>query len=93
MGQPWPSVPSGPESVGASHICVHDHLTNRHPPITLLTAVAMATARIGLCPLVFNNELRHPAVLAQSLLDADSAASVQAILDVLAAVRDDSQVR
>src|SRR5215210_5714832 len=55
------------ESVGFTHVAVHDHLGNRHAPIPLLTAVAMATERIGLCPLVLNNDLRHPAVLAQEL--------------------------
>ena len=52
------------ESVGFTHVAVHDHLLNRHAPIPLLTAVATATGRIGLCPLVLNNDLRHPAVLA-----------------------------
>src|SRR5207247_2661075 len=37
----------------------------------LLTAVAMATERLRLCPLVFNNDLRHPAVLAQDLATID----------------------
>jgi probable F420-dependent oxidoreductase len=37
----------------------------------LLTAVAMATDRIRLCPLVFNNDLRYPAVLAQELASLD----------------------
>ena len=59
------------ESVGFSHVSVHDHLVPRHPPITYLTAVAMATERIGLCPLVFNNDFRHPAVLAQELASLD----------------------
>ena len=31
----------------------------------------MATERIRLCPLVFNNDLRHPAVLAQELASLD----------------------
>ena len=59
------------ESVGFTHVAVHDHLANRHAPIPLLTAVAMSTERIGLCPLVFNNDLRHPAVLAQELASLD----------------------
>ncbi len=59
------------EGIGCSHICVHDHLGPQHSPITLLTAVAMATDRIRLCPLVFNNDLRHPAVLAQDLASLD----------------------
>ena len=59
------------ESIGCSHICVHDHLASQHAPIPLLTAVAMATERLRLCPLVFNNDLRHPAVLAQELASLD----------------------
>lgn len=59
------------ESVGFTHVAVHDHLGDRHAPIPLLTAVAMATERVGLCPLVFNNDLRHPAVLAQELASLD----------------------
>jgi probable F420-dependent oxidoreductase len=59
------------EGIGCSHVCVHDHLALQHPPIPLLTAVAMATERIRLCPLVFNNDLRHPAVLAQELASLD----------------------
>ena len=59
------------EDIGCSHICVHDHLGTQHAPIPLLTAVAMATERLRLCPLVFNNDLRHPAVLAQELASLD----------------------
>jgi probable F420-dependent oxidoreductase len=59
------------ESIGCSHVAVHDHLASQHAPIPLLTAVAMATERIRLCPLVFNNDLRHPAVLAQELASLD----------------------
>jgi len=59
------------ESVGFTHVAVHDHLANRHAVTPLLAAVAMATERIGLCPLVYNNDLRHPAVLAQELASLD----------------------
>ena len=59
------------EGIGGSHVCVHDHLAPQHAPIPLLTAVAMATERLRLCPLVFNNDLRHPAVLAQELASLD----------------------
>jgi probable F420-dependent oxidoreductase len=59
------------ESVGFTHVAVHDHLMNRHAPIPLLTAVAMVTERVGLCPLVLNNDLRHPALLAQELASLD----------------------
>jgi probable F420-dependent oxidoreductase len=59
------------EAAGYTDLTVHDHLTRQLAPISLLTAVAMATDRLRLCPLVFNNDLRHPAVLAQELATLD----------------------
>src|SRR5262245_33231293 len=59
------------EAIGYSDLTVHDHLAPQLAPIALLTAVAMATERLRLCPLVFNNDLRHPAVLAQELATLD----------------------
>jgi probable F420-dependent oxidoreductase len=59
------------EAVGYSDLTVHDHLDAQLAPIALLTAVAMSTERLRLCPLVFNNDLRHPAVLAQELATLD----------------------
>jgi probable F420-dependent oxidoreductase len=59
------------ESTGYSHICIHDHLTDQLAPIPMLTAVAMATERLRVCPLVLNNDLRHPAVVAQELATLD----------------------
>jgi probable F420-dependent oxidoreductase len=59
------------ESIGATHVCAHDHLADQLAPLPLLTAVAMASDRLGLLPLVLNNDLRHPAVLAQELASLD----------------------
>jgi probable F420-dependent oxidoreductase len=59
------------ESVGFTHIAVHDHLAQRHAVTPLLAAVAMVTSKVGLVPLVYNNDLRHPAVLAQELASID----------------------
>jgi probable F420-dependent oxidoreductase len=59
------------ESTGYSHLCIHDHLTPQLAPIPMLTAVAMATERLRVCPLVLNNDLRHPAVVAQELATLD----------------------
>lgn len=59
------------EATGYSHLTIHDHLTPQLAPISVLTAVAMATERLRLCPLVFNNDFRHPAVLAQELATLD----------------------
>jgi probable F420-dependent oxidoreductase len=70
------------ESVGFTHVAVHDHLANRHAPIPLLTAVAMATERLGLCPLVLNNDLRHPAVLAQELASLDVLSAGRVVVGI-----------
>jgi probable F420-dependent oxidoreductase len=59
------------EATGYSDLTIHDHLAAQLAPIAVLTAVAMATERLRLCPLVFNNDLRHPAVLAQELATLD----------------------
>ena len=59
------------EATGYSDLTIHDHLAPQLGPIAVLTAVAMATERLRLCPLVFNNDLRHPAVLAQELATLD----------------------
>jgi probable F420-dependent oxidoreductase len=58
------------ESIGYSHVCIHDHLPQM-APIPVLTAVATATERLRVVPLVLNNDLRHPAVLAQELATLD----------------------
>ena len=59
------------EAIGFSHLTIHDHVAAQLAPIPVLTAVAMATDRLRLCPLVINNDLRHPAVLAQDLATLD----------------------
>ena len=70
------------ESVGYDAICIHDHLTAQLAPIPVLTAVAMATDRLRLCPLVFNNDLRHPAVLAQELSTLDLLSDGRVIVGI-----------
>ncbi len=59
------------ELIGYSHITIHDHLQPQLAAIPVLTAVAMATERLRVVPLVLNNDLRHPAVLAQDLATLD----------------------
>jgi probable F420-dependent oxidoreductase len=59
------------ESIGYHQLCIHDHLTPQLGPIPMLTAAAMATTRLRVCPLVLNNDFRHPAVLAQDLATLD----------------------
>ena len=59
------------EATGYGGLTIHDHLTKQMAPIPVLSAVAMATERLRLVPFVLNNDLRHPAVLAQELATLD----------------------
>jgi probable F420-dependent oxidoreductase len=59
------------ESLGYSTLMMPDHLVGQYAPIPLLTAAAMATETLRVGTFVFNNNLRHPAVLAQDLATLD----------------------
>jgi len=59
------------ESLGYSTLMMPDHLAEQYAPIPLLTAAAMATETLRVGTFVFNNNLRHPAVLAQDLATLD----------------------
>src|SRR5882757_4672738 len=59
------------ESLGYSTLVMPDHLMAQYAPIPLLTAAAMATETLRVGTFVFNNNLRHPAVLAQDLATLD----------------------
>src|SRR5215207_6100710 len=59
------------EELGYSSYLIADHLLDQFGPIPALTAVAAATSRLRLGTFVLNNDLRHPAVLAQDLATLD----------------------
>ncbi|MDT0266006.1 TIGR03621 family F420-dependent LLM class oxidoreductase [Streptomyces sp. DSM 44915] len=59
------------ESLGYSAVVIPDHLGTDHAPVPLLSAVAAVTERLRVGTFVFNNNLRHPAVLAQELATLD----------------------
>ncbi|TDC26495.1 TIGR03621 family F420-dependent LLM class oxidoreductase [Streptomyces sp. 8K308] len=59
------------ESIGYSALMAPDHLLAQYAPVPLLTAAAAATERLRVGTFVFNNNLRHPAVLAQELATVD----------------------
>src|SRR5688500_18098852 len=61
----WPDRCRRLEAAGIDEISVADHLApGVLPPMTALAAAAAVTERVALSTLVLNNELRHPAVLA-----------------------------
>ena len=55
------------ESVGFHALVVPDHLIDQMSPVPVMSAIAAATERLRVSAFVFNNDLRHPAVLAQDL--------------------------
>jgi probable F420-dependent oxidoreductase len=59
------------ESLGYHEIVFPDHLIPQLGPIAGLAWVAAATERIRIGAFVHNNDLRHPAVLAQELATLD----------------------
>jgi len=59
------------ESLGYSTFLVSDHLLDQLAPLQALSVVAEATTRLRLGTFVLNNDLRHPAVLAQELASLD----------------------
>ncbi|HEY3062493.1 MAG TPA: TIGR03621 family F420-dependent LLM class oxidoreductase [Chloroflexota bacterium] len=59
------------ESMGYSTVLVADHLLDQLAPLLALSAIAQATARMRIGTFVLNNDLRHPALLAQELATLD----------------------
>ena len=59
------------ESIGYSVLVYADHLVLPFGFLPLLTWAAAATERIHVMPFVANNDLRHPAILAQDLASLD----------------------
>jgi len=59
------------EAVGYHELVVPDHLIPQLGPISAMAWLAQATDKVRLAAFVFNNDLRHPAVLAQELASLD----------------------
>ncbi len=64
------------EAAGFDVVHTFDHLgAGLLPPLTPLAAIALATDRIRLCPLVVNNDLRHPVDVARDVVAIDHLSS------------------
>ena len=59
------------EEIGIDVLVKSDHLLDILAPIPALATIAAATERLRISAFVFNNDLRHPAVLAQDLATLD----------------------
>jgi probable F420-dependent oxidoreductase len=70
-GMSWTDSAHRLESLGYSTLFVPDHFHEGLGPITAMTAAALATTTLKVAPMVFNTDLRHPAVLARELASID----------------------
>lgn len=59
------------EQTGYHALVIPDHLIPQLSPVPALTWIAAATERLRIAAFVFNNDLHHPAVLAQDLASLD----------------------
>jgi probable F420-dependent oxidoreductase len=59
------------EAMGIDVLVIPDHLIEQLAPIPFMATVAAATERLRIGTFVLNNDLRHPAVLAQDLATLD----------------------
>ena len=59
------------ESIGYDALVYPDHVVIPSGMVPLLTWAAAATTRLRVAPFVANNDMRHPALLAQDLATLD----------------------
>jgi probable F420-dependent oxidoreductase len=59
------------ETIGVTTFILPDHLVPQLAPVPYLATVAALTERMRISAFVHNNDLRHPAVLAQELASLD----------------------
>ena len=59
------------EAMGIDVLVLPDHLIAQLAPVPFMATVAAATERLRIGTFVLNNDLRHPAVLAQDLASLD----------------------
>lgn len=59
------------EALGYHALVIPDHVLDQLSPVPAMAIIAAATKRLRVGAFVFNNDLRHPAVLAQDLASLD----------------------
>ena len=70
-GRAWRDLARKVEDLGYSTLYVPDHFTDQWGPLVALTVAAEATTRLTVGGLVFDNDYRHPVVLAKEALTLD----------------------
>lgn len=70
-GRAWRDLARKIESLGYATLYVPDHLGDQWGPIVALTAAAEATATLKVGALVYDNDYRHPVLLAKEMATLD----------------------
>jgi probable F420-dependent oxidoreductase len=70
-GQAWRQLARRTEELGYSTLFVPDHFGDQWGPIVALTVAAEATTTLRVGSLVFDNDYRHPVVLAKEMATLD----------------------
>ena len=67
----WVSLAQRAEGHGYSVLTMPDHFGDQLAPVPAMMAAAMATTDLRVCALVFDNDYKHPVVLAKELATMD----------------------
>jgi len=70
-GPAWRALVRKVESLGYSTVYMPDHLGDQWAPTVAITAAAEATSTLRVGSLVFDNDYRHPVVLAKEMATLD----------------------
>jgi probable F420-dependent oxidoreductase len=70
------------EAAGYDAVVIPDHLLEQFAPLPALATIAAATDRLRIGTFVLNNDLRHPAVLAQELATLDVLSGGRVIVGI-----------
>lgn len=70
-GQAWAELARKTEDLGYSTLFIPDHFDDQLAPVPALTAAACATTTLRVGALVFDNDYKHPAVLAKECATID----------------------
>jgi probable F420-dependent oxidoreductase len=72
-GPEWRARARRAEALGYSSLLMPDHFQDQWEPVVALAVAAAATERLHVGTLVFDNDYRHPAMLAKSIATLDLA--------------------
>ncbi len=73
-GRAWRELARKVESLGYSTLYVPDHLDDQWSPTVAITVAAEATTTLNVGALVYDNDYRHPQLLAKEIATLDLAA-------------------